>query len=293
MQRLLATGAMLCGLGATSGAHAMQPLNDAALSGVQGRDGLSFDLSNFALSGDARFSYYAPAPSNASIYVANPYLARSDDTAAGFSDPYRLDVMHGAPGMADFVSLAFPANANGNARWQLAYDWGVDADGIGFAGGSTVFKDVVLQGGGLQWSTPRNGDGIAFGAALKMDIGNVLLRPRGRDDIGTAEPASVTEQMNLRGVHLGAVAADGTPLNTPWRVADVAAQPGVLNAVTDASGNARLHFGIDWPDANGAAPGTLRIDNISFRSDVTGNLDLGASRIGSMQIQYMDIKVRP
>jgi hypothetical protein len=99
--------------------------------------------------------------------------------------------------------------------------------------------------------------------------------------------------MNLRGVHLGAVAADGTPLNAPWRVADVAAQPGVLKAGTDASGNARLHFGIDWPDANGAALGTLRIDNISFRSDVTGNLDLGASRIGAIQIQYLDIKVRP
>jgi hypothetical protein len=273
-------------------AQAMQTLDDAALSAVQARDGLSFDLSNFAMSGDARFTYYAPAPSTASTYIGNVFLTRSDDTANPFGDPYRLNVMRG-DGMADIVDLRFPGNASGIVRWQAAFDWGVNADGIAFDGGSLVLKDTVFQGGGLQWSTPRTSDGIAFGLALRMEIGNLLLRPRGRDDITQADAPGVKEQLNLRGIRLGAVDAAGNFLNAPWRIADVAAQPGIVHALTDAGGNARFRIGIDWPDAGGAALGGLKIDNIAFRSDVTGNLDLGSSRIGSMQIQYLDIRVRP
>jgi hypothetical protein len=284
--------ALLC-VAAPAGAQGLQALSDAALSAVQGRDGLSFDLSNFSMSGDARYTYYAPAPSNASAYISNPYMARSDDPNNEFSDPYRLEVVKGAPGLADIISLSLPANANGAKRWQTAFDWGVNADGIAFEGGSMIVKDATYYGGGMQWTTPRNGDGIAFGLALRADIGNILLRPRGRGDIAVAEPANVAEQMNVRGIRLGAVDGDGNFLNTPWRIADVTTQPGIMNAVTDASGNARLHIGIDWPNAGGAALGGLQIDNISFRSDITGNLDLGSSRIGSMQIQYLDIKVRP
>jgi hypothetical protein len=282
--------ALLCP--ASRSAQAMQPLNDSALSSVQGRDGLSFDLANFSMTGDVRLTYYAPAPSTASAYIGNPYLARSDDADA-FADPYRLDVQRSPAGLADMITLAFPANANGAVLWQVAYDWGTDADGLAFEGGSMVLKDLALRGGGLQLGTPRSGDGIAFGLALRMEIGDLLLRPRGRGDIGHAEPAGVPEQMHLRGVRLGAVGADGSFTNAPWRIADLAAQPGVINAVTDAEGNPRLHIGIDWPDANGAPLGGLQIDKLSFRSDVTGNLDLGSSRIGSMQIQYLDIKLKP
>jgi hypothetical protein len=274
-------------------AHAMQPLSDAALSSVQARDGLSFDLSGFSMVGDARITYYAPGASGASAYIGNISLSRSDDTTNPFGDPYRMDVVRGATGLADVINLAFPVNANGLARWQAAFDWGVNADGIAFDGGSIVARDAVFSGGGMQWSTPRNGDGIAFGVALRMDIGNLLLRPRGRDDVTLADPAGVKEQLNISGIHLGAADSSGNLLASPWRIADVAGQPGVINAVTDADGKARFHIGIDWPDANGAPLGGLKIDNITFRSDVTGTLDLGSSRIGSMQIQYLDIKVRP
>lgn len=284
---------VLCGTTVPVMAQGMVPMSDASLSTVQGRDGLSFDLSNFSMSGDARFTYIAPAPSTASAYISNPFLSRSDDPSNPFSDPYRLDIIRGEPGMADVINLAFPENANGLKRWQYAFDWGVNADGVAFEGGSVVIKDAAFYGGGIQWTTPRSGEGVAFGLGLRMDIGNILLRPRGRDDITLAEPAGVTEQMNIRGVRLGAVDSNGIFLNTPWRIADVNTQPGFFNAETDANGNARLHFGIDWPNANGAALGSVQIDNISFRSDVTGNLDLGSSRIGSMQIQYLDVKVRP
>jgi hypothetical protein len=278
---------------ASAAAQGLQPLSDDVLSSVQGRDGVSFDLANFTMSGDARFTYHAPSPSTASAYIGSIYATRSDDPADPFGDPYRIDVVKGAPGMADVITLAFPVNANGAKKWQVAYDWGVNADGIAFEGGSIVLKDVAFYGGGFQWTTPRVNDGIAFGLGLRVDIGNLLLRPRGRGDISTAEPASVTEQMNLRGLRIGAVDSNGNFLNTPWRIADVASQPGIFNAITDDAGNSRMRIGIDWPDANGAATGGLQIDNLSFRSDVTGNVDLGSSRIGSMQIQYLDIRFKP
>lgn len=274
-------------------AQGLEPLSDDVLSSVQGRDGLSFDLANFALSGDARLTYRAPAPSTASLAIGNLYATRSDDTADPFGDPYRLDIVKGGTGAADTIVLAFPQNANGAQRWQAAYDWSVDADGIAFDGGAVVLKDVVFSGGGFQWTTPRANDGIAFGLGLRVDIGDLLLRPRGRGDISMAEPAGVTEQMHLRGVRVGAVDSNGNFLGAPWRIADVASQPGIFNAVTDAAGNSRLHIGIDWPDANGAALGGLQIDKLSFRSDATGSTDLGSSRIGSMQIQYLDIKFKP
>ena len=277
----------------TAGAQGLQPLSDDLLSSVQGRDGVSFDLSGFTMSGDARFTYHAPAPSSASAYIGSIYATRSDDPANPFGDPYRIDIVKGAPGMADIITLAFPQNASGAQKWQTAYDWGVNADGIAFEGGSVVLKDVAFYGGGFQWTTPRVNEGIAFGLGLRMDVGNFLLRPRGRDDITQAEPASVTEQMNIRGLRIGAVDSSGNFLNTPWRIADVNSQPGIFNAVTDDAGNSRLRIGIDWPDANGAPLGGMQIDNLSFRSDVSGNVDLGSSRIGSMQIQYMDIRFKP
>ncbi|TFV86941.1 hypothetical protein E4K72_22780 [Oxalobacteraceae bacterium OM1] len=272
-------------------AAAMEPMSDASLAAVQARDGISFDLNGFAMSGDARITYTAPTGS--SLWLGNLQLSRSDDTSNPFGDPYRLDIARGAPGLADMITLAFPSNANGLARWQLAADFGVNADGVSFDGGSLVVRDLILTGGGLELSTPRNGDGFAFGLALRADIGNVLLRPRGRDDITLAEPAGVAEQMNIAGVHIGAVDGAGNFTGAPWRVADLAHQPGVINAVTDANGNPRLHIAIDWPDANGAQWGGIKVDNINFRSDVTGNLDLGSSRIGAAQIQFLDIKVRP
>ena len=290
---LLCCALVLACTAATAGAQGLQPLSDDVLSSVQGRDGVSFDLANFSMSGDARFTYHAPSPSTASAYVGSIHATRSDDPANPFGDPYRFDIVKGATGMADVLTLSFPGNANGAQKWQAAYDWGVNADGIAFEGGSIVLKDVAFYGGGIQWTTPRVDDGIAFGLGLRVDIGNLLLRPRGRGDITQAEPAGVTEQMNLRGVRVGAVDSNGNFLNTPWRIADVATQPGIFNAVTDDAGNARLRIGIDWPDANGAALGGLQIDNLSFRSDVSGNVDLGSSRIGSMQIQYLDIKFKP
>jgi len=261
------------------------PLNDAALSAVRGGDGVSFDLAGFSMNGDVRITY-TPQPGR-SAWIGNLSAARSDN-AVPFADPYRLDIGAGPAGLADIVSFAFPANADGEQRWQFAYDWGVDADGIVRDGGSVVLTDVVYRGGGLQFSTPRLEDGVAFGLALDMRIGELAWRPNGR--------AVTAGQMALGGVRIGAVDAGGTFTGAPWAIADVAAQPAVVNALADDTG-AHLHVGIGWPDrqyGSGAAPaGGIQVDRITFSNPGGTTTDLGSARIGAIQIQYLDVKFRP
>jgi hypothetical protein len=239
-----------------------------------------------------------PGPAGNSLWLGNLAISRSDDPSATFSDPYRLDIFSRAAGLADVISLREPANVDGLLKWQFAADWGVNADGLDFQGGAAVVQDLVTRGGSVTITTPAdpNVQGIAFGTALRVDIGNLLLRPRGRDDTAVADPASVSEQWRLSGIHLGAAASDGTPLGSPWAIADATTQPGIVNAVTDANGNSTLHIGIDWPTSgNSAAVGGLSIDNIAFKSASLpgGALDLGSSRIGTMQVQFLDVRLRP
>lgn len=263
---------------------ALEPLSDAALSAVRGRDGVSFDLNGFAMSGDARVSYTTPI--GTTLYVEKFTASRSDNPLP-FSDPYTLDIVPGAAGLADVVNIAFPQNTYAQQRWQMAYDWGMTANGVTREQSSVVIKDLVLYGGGLQFTTPQVNDGVAFGAALRMDIGQLSLRPRGRTDD--------TEAMVWNGIHVGAVDGSGMFTNTPWMLANVASQPAVINALSDETGP-RLHIGIDWPDSrygSGVAPaGGIVVDNISFVSPAQPTVDLGSSRIGSIQIQYLDIKFK-
>ncbi|MBB3119380.1 hypothetical protein [Pseudoduganella violacea] len=264
---------------------AMEPMNDKALSAVRGGDGVSFDLSGFRMDGDARLTYTAQP--GRSIY--SEYLSASrSDSAQPFADPYRIDIVNGAPGLADVIRLDMPRNADGAQKWQFAYDWGVSADGIDSYGGAVLFKDLVLYGGGWQFSTPRTRDGVAFGAAVRMEIGQLALRANGRNE--------VQGQMAMDGIRLGAVDSAGNFTGQPWVIADVAAQPGSIDAVAQ-NGGPRLHIGIAWPDAqygSGQAPqGGIQIDKISFTNPGGGVTDFGSSRIGSVQIQYLDIKFRP
>jgi hypothetical protein len=264
-------------------AAALEPLPDSALAKVAGRDGMSFNLSNFAMSGNAELRYYAPG--GGSIGIGNVAASRSDNADAPFADPYRLDIIAGGPGRADIINIAFPENAAGREVWQVAYDFGVNASGFDVKNGSVILKDLVYYGGGLQWSTPAVGDGLAFGLAARIDLGSLTLAPNGREATG--------EAMVLSNVKIGAATADGSAPTAAWRIADVTNQAGIFNARTDAAGNSSLHIGVNWPDAGQAAPsGTLQIGNISFRSDAGASMDLGSSRIGSIQLQYLDIKFR-
>lgn len=285
MRRPLAVTAAVALLCCAPGlAAALEPLADAALAKVVGRDGMSFNLSGFAVAGNAELRY-TTGDNAASFSVGNLAASRSDNADAPFADPYRLDILKGSGGRADIINLARPLNAAGRELWQVAFDFGVRADGLDINGGSVILKDLAYYGGALQWSTPASGEGLAFGSSLHSELGSLSLQPNGRDAAG--------EALVLSGIRIGAAADGGAAPTAPWRIADVASQPGIFNAVTDAAGVSRLHIGVGWPDAAGAAAGTLQVDNISFRSDVTGVTNLGASRIGSLQLQYLDIKFRP
>jgi hypothetical protein len=270
-------------------AFALEPLPDSALSKIGGRDGMSFNLSNFAMSGNTVLRYHTPGD-RGSIGIGSLAASRSDNVDAPFADPYRLDVIKGSAGRADIVNIAMPQNLLGREAWQIAFDFDVEDQGFVVRGGSVMLKDLVYYGGGVQWSTPALGEGLAFGLSTRMEIGSLALQPNGR--------AAGGEAMVLSNLHIGAATEDGSAPVAPWRLADVTAQAGIFNVRTDDAGNARLHIGINWPEAGAsAAAGTLQIGNIGFRSDAPNNLgasvDLGSSRIGSIQLQYLDIKFRP
>jgi len=275
---------LLCALAQAGG---LQPMDDAQLADVRGSDGLAFNLVGFSLSGPLTLTY--TAPDGASLALANLSLSRSDDPTATFSDPYRLRVLSRGNGLADVISLTGPANANGLLKWQFAADWNVVANGIDHQGGALVIQDLVSRSAQLSLTTPATPgvEGVAFGLGLNLDIGRLQLRPRGRADDG--------EQLQFSGLRLGAAAADGTLLGAPWFIAAATHQPGILNAVTDANGVSSLHLGIGWPTgAHGAPIGSLVIDNIAFRSTTLpgGQMDLGSSRIGTVQLQFLDVKFR-
>lgn len=295
--RALLCAAALAG-GTLAAASQMQPLADEELSGVRGSDGLAFNLRDFSLTGPLTLTYTSPGPSPTKLWLGNFSLSRSDDPAATFSDPYTLRVISRGGGLADVIRLTEPANVNGALKWQFAADWGTNANGIDFNGGALVVQDLVTRGGSLTLTTPATPgvEGIAFGLALQADIGSLILRPRGRDDVTQADPATVTEQLRFSGIKLGAANDSGVLLGTPWAIADATTQPGIFNAVTDSSGNSFLHIGIGWPTTAAGAPiGGISIDSIVFKSDTLpgGQMDLGSSRIGTIQLQYLDVKLKP
>jgi len=290
------TLSLLAALNARAGD--MKPLADDELAGVRGSDGLAFNLRDFSLNGPLTLTYTSPGPSPTSLWLGKLSLSRSDDPAATFSDPYTLRVISRGDGLADVIRLTEPANVNGALKWQFAADWGTSANGIDFNGGALLVQDLVTRGGSLTLTTPATPgvEGIAFGLALQADIGHLILRPRGRDDITQSDPATVTEQLRFSGIKLGAANESGVLLGSPWVIADATNQPGIFNAITDASGNSFLHVGIGWPTTAAGAPiGGLSIDSIVFKSDTLpgGQMDLGSSRIGTMQIQYLDVKLKP
>ena len=135
-------------LSAPALAAALEPLPDSALAKVAGRDGMSFNLSNFAMSGNAELRYYAPG--GGSFGIGNLAASRSDNTDAPFADPYRLDIVAGGPGRADWINIAFPENAAGREVWQVAYDFGVNAGGVDVKNGSVILKDLIYYGDHLR-----------------------------------------------------------------------------------------------------------------------------------------------
>lgn len=276
-------------------ARALTVMEDTELAAVRGA-GVAFNLLNYSLSGDLSLTYVAkPATANVPgqfLSLSQLALSRSDDPDATFTDPYSLSI-ESRPGLPDVIRLSEPRNANGLLKWQFAADWTIGTQDSTFNGGALVVQDLQNFGGSLSMTSPATPgvEGVVFGQAIRTDIGAVALRPRGRE--------VSSNELRFSGIHVSDV--DGV---SPWVLADVTSQPGIFNAVTEG-GKSFLHIGIGWPTdpAKEVPAAKIVVDNITFRNDQptfidpvaqtpTSTLNLGSSSIGSMQVQYFDMKLR-
>lgn len=257
-----------CGASTTGLAQQRQPMDDAALSEVGGRDGVNFAVDLNAHIGSVVVGTYDAAGNTA-------WLGRNNFSVTG-TLLASLQVLHGAPGSPDLIDWSFPTITT-TQPLQVAYDLAVSANGSTL-GTSITLQNILLAGSSMQWSTAATG-GIAFGMAINTSVDQLLMQPNGR--------SNSDGQMVLSGVKLG-----GSVAGQPWVLADVAAQPGALHVVADGSGGANLEWGIGWPSGLSEAPlGSLRVNNITFTTP-TGPIDLGSSSMGSMQIQYLNVKFK-
>lgn len=277
----------------------MTALEDTELSAVRGADGIAFNLNNYSLLSSATnpLSLTYLSPNGSSLTLSRLDLSRTDDADA-FADPYQLSLVS-RPGLSDMISLSFPLNTTGSQRWSLTADFAnCDATtagactGINFQGGTMQVKDLAMKGGGLTIAPPTLADtqGIAFGFGTQVDIGSLAIYSRGRTAGDTTNTIDTSDALTISGIHLADATSGGA-----WMLADLDKHPGLLNAQTDATGS-YLHLQIGWPTTADAVPAAaLRIDNISFTNTTAGvstTTNLGAASIASLQINYVDIKLR-
>ena len=189
-----------------------------------------------------------------------------------------VDILPGVSGSPDYSNIFFPAMSGANTL-QSTYDLVIAANGKSF-GTSIMFQNFAFAGSSMQWTTSNLG-GIAFGLGINVAIDNILLQPNGR--------SNTSGQMAMSGIKLGSASGNGF---APWVLADVVTQPGFFNIPVESNGASNFQLGIGWPTGQSdAASGSLKIDNVMFNTP-TGNVNLGASSIGSMQIQYLNIKFK-
>jgi len=257
-------------IGTIGNASEISALDDSALSDVTGRDGLSFAFHVDANIGSAVI--------DTSDFAGNPATLALNNVSVTGSVGGTLDVVAGKSGNPDFVNWAFP-NLVGLNNLQIGSDLLVTANGSSF--GTGIQMQNVAFGRTNMQLTGASGGGIAFGLGLNLEIGDVLLQPNGR--------GASNGQMDINGIAVSAAESNGT---APWAMANINTQPGTINVVTDASGNASVQVGIGWATTPGAAPsGSLQIGNITFTTP-GGQVNLGSSSIGSMQIQYLNIRFK-
>lgn len=218
----------------------------------------------------------------------------------------------------DIIRILNPKNLDGAMKWNMAYDWKVvtqsvqkDAQGVDqiventHDMGTRIVKDMVIYGGGISlapaWSyvDTREVRGAAFGLDLNMQIGALILRPRGRE---AGVDDMVLGEMRMSGIKIGPANATMTGVDADvsktWKVADVLTQPGIIGAYTDANGKSVLHMGIEWyrgDDPANIPVGAFSIDQIAIKSGTAAapvTTNLGGFSIGGMQLRYLDVVFR-
>ena len=298
---LVLAGAATCARAADAPARpGMQALEDTELAAVRGADGINFNLSHFSLTSDPvhPLTLTYQSPNGSSMTLGRLDLSRTDDPD-GFADPYGLTLRQ-RPGMSDVIAVDFPLNAAGNQAWTLTADF-ANCDhmvagtctGLNFNGGTLQVSNLTMKGGGLYLAPTAiaNADGIAFSLGTQLDIGSLAVYSHGRTPGDATNTIDTSDSMVLQGIHLGAVGGGA------WSLADVTTHPGLINAMTDATGS-YLHLQVGWPTAADGVPAArVAIDNITFTSPGVGGgapvqTNLGAATIGSLQLNYVDIKLR-
>ena len=278
--------------------HAMQALQDDELAAVRGADGIAFNLNNFSLTSSLTnpLSLTYLSPNGGSMTLSNIDLSRTDDPDQ-FADPYQLS-LQSRTNLPDVIAIAFPLNPTGSQAWSLTTDFAnCDAvtagacSGTNFQGGTLQVLNLTMKGGGLYVSptTLANTDGIAFGLGTQLDIASLAVYSRGRDASGVIDTG---DQLLVKDIHLADANTGGA-----WMLADLNTHPGLINAETDATGS-YLHVQIGWPTTSDPVPAaTLSIQNITFTTaGVNGAApsitSIGGASIASLQINYLDIKLR-
>ena len=277
---------------ADKAAPSMRALEDDELSTVRGADGIAFNLQNFSLTSSLTnpLTLTYLSPTGASLMLSNLDLSRSDDPDQ-FADPYQLSLLTrvSAP---DEIAIDFPLNTAGNQKWQLTADFSnTDAAGNKFFGGTLQVQDLTMKGGGLYVSpsTIADTEGIAFGLGTQLDIASLAVYSRGRNAAGVID---TSDSLAITGIHLADANTGGA-----WMLADLDRHPGLINAATDATGS-YLHLQIGWPTTSDPVPaGALSIQNITFTTAGTNGAapsvtNIGGASIASLQINYLDIKLR-
>lgn len=249
----------------------LKRLDDSALSDVRGRDGVSFAVNLNTAIGSVTLGT-SDSAANAATLALNNVIATGTVAST-------LDVLSGGSTGPNYISFAFP-NLSGANTLQYGFDLAVTDNGTTF--GTGVQLHNLAFGGTNFQMTPYATGGVTFGMGLNLGIGDVLLQPNGR--------GNTVGQMDINGLTISASGSNGT---APWQLANINTQPGLFNVVTDANGTTTLQWGIGWASTPGTAPaGSLQINNITFTTP-DGNVNLGSSSIGSMQIQYLNVRLKP
>ena len=278
--------------------HAMQALQDDELAAVRGADGIAFNLNNFSLTSSLTnpLSLTYLSPNGGSMTLSGIDLSRGDDTDP-FADPYQLS-LQSRGNLPDEIAIDFPLNAAGNQSWSLTTDFAnCDAvtagacTGTNFLGGTLQVLGLTMKGGGFYVSPTTLADtqGIAFGVGTQLDIGSLSVYSRGRDASGNINTG---DALTISGIHLADANTGGA-----WMLADLNTHPGLINAETDATGS-YLHVQVGWPTTSDPVPAAvLSIQGITFTTaGVNGaaatTTNIGGASIASMQINYVDMKLR-
>ena len=261
IRRLVGAVMLLAGHSLVANAAGLKVLSEEDLSKEVGRDGLTFATSLVVDVGSYVFSPYDAAA-----------LRHENITVRGTSLE-EFDVFQGSSGGPDIGSWSIPDVENTN-KLQIEYDLVVSANGRSL-GTAVTYKDFVPNGSKFEFTTGTSG-GVDLGLAAKLSIGQLLFSPNGR--------TSTDGQMEISGIK---VEGSETP-GSPWVIANLKTQSGKFRLPVGSDGESRLNLGVDWPVGADAATGRLSIDKVAF----SNGTNLGSSSIGSMQIQYMNIKFR-